>query len=85
MCTLWARVSQDSWFKHMFTLSRHVSESLRNPQTKPQGGEQRREVRQGEESHWLFGSDYSRQDGKKAQTHDQRGKPNGVYSLACLQ
>ena len=65
--------------KHMFiTLSSHVSESLRNPQTKPQGGEQRREVRQGEEPHWLVGSDFSWQDGKST-NQIQRGKPNGIY------
>lgn len=62
----------------MFTLFSHVSEVLRNPQTKLEGGEQRRKVRQGEESHWLVGSGFSRQD-RKSTNQDERGKPNGVY------
>lgn len=62
----------------LLLLSSHVSESLRNPQTKPQGGEQRREARQGEEPHWLVGSDFSWQDGKST-NQIQRGKPNGIY------
>ena len=35
-------------------------------------------MRHSEESHWLMGSEFSRQDGKST-NQDQRGKPNEVY------
>lgn len=62
----------------MFILFSHVSEGLRNPQTKPKGGKQRRKVRQSEESHRLVVAGFSRQGGKST-NQDHRGKPNGVY------
>lgn len=64
--------------RNTFILFSHVSEGLRNPQTKPKVGKQRRKVRQSKESHRLVVAGFSRQDGKST-NQDQRGrKPNGV-------
>lgn len=83
--SLWARVSQDSWFRqtHVYSVPPCLWKSEKSTdQAIGWGTEERGETRWGITLAirlWLF-----RQGGKKAQTHDQRGKPKGVYNPFLL-